>query len=165
MSDSLRDQLLKAGFKKTEPDKPSKKPKPGKRKSATARGKQAGKSTDSTEETARLEREKKALKQKIKTLIESNCVKDYAGPESYGFLVGTRVRQLFVKEEHRAQLSKGELVITRLNGDTYLVPPETGKDILALNPQWAVFSNSDSDEKPDADGDYADYQVPDDLIW
>ena len=58
----------------------------------------------------------------------------------------------------------GELVITRLNGSTYLVPAETGQQVLALNPDWVVIVPS-NETITDDDDEYADYQVPDDLKW
>lgn len=173
MSDSLRDQLLKAGFKSKETAENSGKKKRSQRgkpssKSAKNTGKkgtkshtQAAKAADNLEE----EQRRKALKEQIKQLIETHCVKNYAGSEAYAFLVGKRVRQLFVTEEIRKRLSDSDLVITRLNGNTFLVPPDIGDQILAVNPQWAVFKNTDEPSAAQEDSDYADFQVPDDLIW
>lgn len=185
MSDSLRDQLLKAGFTSKEPvtnDRKNDRKNDGKnvgKKNRNQRRKQTNKTPKNvagkgatgrspgskTDEELKDEQHRKALKEQIKQLIEAHCVKEYAGTEAYAFLVGKRVRQLFVTEEVRKRLSDSHLVITRLNGNTFLVPPDIGDQILALNPQWAVFRNNDEAQSSQDDADYADFQVPDDLIW
>ncbi len=197
MSDSLRDQLMKAGFKENPASKKNtarKKPDPQSHKgsdkrthkgqasknsggysadrtSAAARKQQADKKQHAreaalkAEEAARIA-EKKAIKQQIKTLIETDCIKDHTGTVAYSYQLGTRVKQLFVKEEHQKKLAAGELLITRLNGSTFLIPPETGAEIIALNPEWAMVGGDyQAAGVVEEDGDYAEYQIPDDLTW
>ena len=60
-------------------------------------------------------------------------------------------------------LSAGKLVIVNDNGVFELVPPAIAEKIRARNPSLVI--DLPSDEEPSADDPYADYQVPDDLIW
>ncbi|MBX2824468.1 MAG: DUF2058 domain-containing protein [Gammaproteobacteria bacterium] len=192
MSDSLRDQLLQAGFKETQarkaPKKNSqakqakqskqshkhKKNQPGANPSASkATSTRAGKpqkpqkTNQATPAVSAAEQEqlaqKKAIKEKIRLLIEEHRVKEHTGEEIYSYQIGSRVRQLFVKPEHRKSLSDGTLVITRLNGNTFLIPPAVAEQVLALNPDWAIIHNQSPESKEDPA--YADYQIPDDLSW
>jgi len=173
MSDSLREQMLKAGFKETPGKKKKKTPsKSTKKQHHSARTKQSGLS-QSTEPSS-LERaniaqreaiaERKRIKAEIKSIIEAERIEKTAGDSAHSYLVGKRIKQLFVSEPIQKQLVSGELVITRLNGATYLVPSETGERVRALNPDWVVIVPGDN--KPtDVDDEYAEYQVPDDLKW
>jgi len=193
MSDSLRDQLLQAGFKEKQASKPPKKAHNKKRKEdprkrtasdQVAKSQQHNKSatasktskdakrnsssrsqphaTQSAAEQEAIAR-KKAIKEKIRVLIEEHRIKEHAGEEIYSYQVGSRVRQLFVKAEYRTDLSAGKLLITRLNGNTYLIPPDIADQVLALNPEWAIIHNQREDSTEDPH--YADYQIPDDLSW
>lgn len=187
MTDSLREQLLQAGFKEKTPKKNSDTKKSGSKKQSgknpgskarrghknTGGGKPAGapeKRSKAAEEAAEVaaheakkQAEKKAIKDKIRLLIEEHKIKDHAGDVAYSYQVGTRVRQMFVKQEYQTKLSVGELVITRLNGNTLLIPPDVADQVLALNSDWAIIRFDD--KTTDSDPDYADYQIPDDLTW
>lgn len=170
MSDSLKEQLMKAGFKET-PRAPKKNKinahQAHQQKKATEARNKAQKAKAEADRLAAIATEKKALKAKIRKLIEDNKIEKYRGDLAHSYLVGKRIKQIFVTESVRNQLLASEIVITRLNGTTYLVPAETGEQILILNPQWALFKPGQDNNagEDDTDDEYADYQVPDDLQW
>jgi len=162
------------------PAKKEEKPrrKPGKsRKKKAPQNKARGKSAAAAQfdqakkavEAAEAEKiaEKKALKARIKTLIDEHQIKDWQGETPYRYQVGKKLRELYVKPEMQKQLSSRELAITRLNGATYLVPLEIASQIRDINPLWTVFNtDQDSAEENESNSDdYGDYQVPDDLTW
>ena len=175
MSDSLRDQLLKAGFSKPKSDEPKAKHRPSasqrKRRQKsntrsqldTARSKSKVSAGDTSSADAQAIAERKAIKAKIKTLIETTAIKEFGGEIVYRFTLQNRIRELHINEAVFKQLVDDVLVITRLNGSTYLVPEPTAQQIKALNPQWAIVepSNASSDESTD----YEAYPIPDDLQW
>jgi uncharacterized protein YaiL (DUF2058 family) len=167
MSDSLREQMLKAGFKETASAKKKPPKKTRAKKSAAANSSSAAKPHA---KNAALIAEnianaaKKKLKAQIKQLIEENKAEKTSGEIAHSYLVGKRIKQLFVNEDTRKKIVEGELVITRLNGSTYLIPADIGDQVLSLNPDWIVITPASSDT-PSEDDDYADYQVPDDLQW
>ena len=83
-------------------------------------------------------------------------------------MVDKKIRELYVTEELHKQLASRSIAVTRLNGDTYLVPIDTANKIKDINPQWSVFNTDAEDEAPAPgaeESDYADYQIPDDLKW
>lgn len=174
MSESLRDQLLQAGFKKPakEPAKKTSNHGQAKRKQI-----QAGQATrqQGKAHTARPSPKKpkaiadeqaaqrKAIKDKIKTLIEEVQVKDFAGETAYRYTLQNRIRELHVSEAIRTQLIDGSLTITRLNGSTKLIPSDSATKIQLLNPDWAIVSSTSASS--DAEDGYDDFPVPDDIIW
>ncbi len=187
MSDSLRDQLMQAGF--NAPKDPARakrthsgKPAHGTGKAGSTRGKPTGKrqgktsgvpsqhhSADSNQRTAKesvadaAAARRKIVKAEIKTLIEAAAIKEFQGESVYRFILNKRIRELHVKEDIRQQLVAGSLIITRLNGTTWLVPDETSTAIRALNPDWAVVTPAP--DEPEDNAGYEDFVVPDDLQW
>ncbi|MFT5897181.1 MAG: hypothetical protein ACI8VW_004066 [bacterium] len=174
MSDSLRDQLLQAGFKKPAKEPAKKKPnhrqaKPRQSQHGQSSRQQTNKPTaqepqkspKAIADTAAAER--KAIKDKIKTLIEEVQVKEFAGEVVYRFILQNRIRELHVAEAIRTQLVEGSLTITRLNGTTRLVPSAVVIEIQALNPNWAIVSSTSVTS--DTEDGYDDFPVPDDIIW
>lgn len=193
MADSLRDQLIAAGFEapKKEPrKKPKGADKRGKKKSPEqARAKSKGSQKSQTlsaraqsskakpkdnsakeraeqESAAKIE-ERKKLKAQIKALIDENKTEKWKGETVYRYLVDKKIRELYVSEDCHPRLTAREVAITRYNGETFIVPRETGLAIKQINPQWSVFNLEEASdaEKEQLEGDYADYQVPDDLQW
>ena len=171
MSGSLRDQLIKAGLapKKTAAAAPAKHKKKRKnngrvKANADAAKKIADKTRIEAERVSAEKKtlEKKALKEKIKIIIEEHHVKDHKGDVVYNYIAGKRVRKVFVKEDVKVLLSAGDLAITRLNGVTYLVSDAIGREIIELNPSWAMVFVSDKTEEAD---EYSEYKVPDDVSW
>jgi len=169
MSDSLRDQLIAAGFdapKKAE-KKPGKKAhnnnKP-KRKGANAKKTPAKNNQSINPDAAALERKK--LKAQIKELIDKHKLENWNGEITYRYTVEKKIRELYVNEVTHKQLTDREVAITRLNGDTYLVPQTTAGEIVKINPQWSMFNTeSDKDQSATVDEAYSDFKVPDDLKW
>ena len=186
MSDSLRDQLLQAGFNAPkEPERAKRRsgPKPTRGKQPAGKGgagkpssRTTGKPPQANRQASALPARKpdnaeaeaviarrKAIKAEIKTLIEAAAIKEFQGESVYRFILNKRIRELHVKEDIRQQLVDGTLVITRLNGTTWLVPSATSLAIRELNPDWAVVTPA-PESAEDTSG-YEDFTVPDDLQW
>jgi len=160
MSDSLREQMLKAGFKETKAkNKPAHKKKKPARKEHKPSNPKAQKLANEEAIASR-----KKIKAEIKTLIETNKIDETKGEIAHAYLVGKRIKQLFVNKESQEKLVSGEWVITRLNGSTYIIPASTSTLVLELNPEWVIIKPSEK-SPDDAGDDYADFQVPDDLTW
>lgn len=194
MADSLREQLVQAGLASREQadrlEKPkrhkpkgkassdnaqrkAKKPRKGKptRKpgASTQRPDNSGKATPGRDAPDPALAEKRRIKAEIKTLIEAASVKDFTGEVSFNFLIGERIRQIFLNESTHKLIVAGELAITRLNRETHLIPPDVGEKVKALNPNWLIVLNGEvsGDGAPTTDPDdpYTEYTVPDDLHW
>ncbi len=160
MSDSLREQLKQAGFVDKTPKPRNKKKNSGQRVKNQQYAKDQALSKTAL---ATIDREKRrAQKLAITTLIDEHKIKEFAGEGVYAYSLDKKIRQLFVNDAARVKLINGEWVITRLNGATHLIPQDTGKAILEINPQWLVVSSSDDKSNDD---EYNEFPVPDDLQW
>jgi len=158
---SLRDQLLKAGFK--EPIKSRVK---SKRRDTAQKRRQIEeqRSQEKTQDLAKIA-QRKALKEQIAALINTHKIKDIKGEVVHHYTVGSRIKQLYLSEEVHKRLIADEIVITRLNGETCLIPTGISNDILALNPDWAVYTTESQASDAKVDCDYQDFPIPDDLKW
>ncbi len=185
MSGSLQDQLLKMGVAnkkqaqeaKSHNRKKAKKTKNAKKagelteeqvaaeqQAAAAREEQITRDKELNQQL-QIEKEKRAEEAEIKQLIESNIVeipkKD--SDIAYNFVHGTHVKKLYVDKELQSKLMHGLLSIA-IYGDGYrLVPTEIAVRIHKRDPEMAICIEQKEDIDPD--DPYADYEVPDDLMW
>lgn len=180
MSDSLRDQLLKAGLatkgqanrakQKTRKQKQAAKERPAdteaarlaKQTSAEVRAKAA---KDRALNKQRAQREKLLdMDNTVRQLVERHGVKPDANGDAYNFTLDGKVRSLPVSTAQRGQIAAGKLAIVSRAGVHHLVPVEIADRIAEQAPEW-VWKIEPDDAAPDPDDPYAAYQVPDDLIW
>ena len=76
-----------------------------------------------------------------------------------------KIRKIYVTEEQQKQLSKNQVAIVALSPNQFeLVPAVVANKISVQDPEYIV-ENSSVDTEPTADDPYADYQIPDDLVW
>ena len=108
--------------------------------------------------------EKKAVAAQIRQLIEMNRVEDNDGEIAYHFVDDNNVRQIYVSEKVQGKLVRGQLAIVS-NRDSYnLVSVRVAEMIAQRDPSSVILCNAARAEDADDDA-YADYQVPDDLMW
>ena len=65
---------------------------------------------------------------------------------------------------YRTQLINGRLAILRLDGNYEIVPRPVADKIAERDESVLVLLNTQSEDDA-ADDEYADYKIPDDLIW
>jgi len=181
MSNSLFDQLKKSGLvddKKARKHKQEKhkskknKPKKGQAASADeatmlAQQAQANKlANDRLLNQQRKEQaERKALVTQINQLIESNKETQRDGEVTYNFTDGTLIKHLYVNETIHKQLSLGFLAIAKLNDSYELVPTPVAEKIKQRAPERIILCTTEKQPEKDEEDPYADYQIPDDLMW
>ncbi|WP_313343118.1 DUF2058 domain-containing protein [Stenotrophomonas sp.] len=179
----LQEQLLKAGLvKKSQVSQAA-------REQVKARhGKAPVAPTDSQRDAERLRAEKaerdRALeaerKEKgrvqeqqaqVRQIIETNKVKR-EGESEYRFNDGTLIRTMLVNPLLRRQLASGSLVIVRVGEGFELVPRAAADRIRERDADAIVLDNGQgkaqaepSTGNADDDAYYAQFQVPDDLVW
>ena len=189
MGNSLRDELLKVGLvtegqlKETRrsPDRTAKR-KRKKTRSPTPRADQESPAPANHSlrvnklRTARFARDpsldadsasdnaKRALKQKIRELVESQRLNDTQAEIAYNF-----IKRMYVTEAQRELLAKGELAIAAVEGNHYLLRNGAADALLALAPQSFVFRGVEGGDGTSRGGssnaEWKDYPVPDDLKW
>ncbi|PHS71528.1 MAG: nucleoprotein/polynucleotide-associated enzyme [Methylophaga sp.] len=110
------------------------------------------------------ERTKTALVAEVRQIVQQHSV---AVPEdadvAYNFTYNKKVKKLYVTIEQQTQLTRGQLAIAVLGEKSTLIPDKIAEKIEQRLPEKVV--RVQSDEVPDQDDPYADYQIPDDLMW
>ena len=177
MSNSLKDQLLKAGLvkKKDVKNQPKKKApqdakknrkKPSENTLRTQRQMlDKAKKDKKLNERKRIEAEKKALFAQIKQLVNNSKVDRKDGEKSFNFTFGKKVKTIYVTDPQHTQLSKDQLVIVHLDNDLFELVPKVVANKIAERDAARVVFNKPTDSAKAEDDPYADYEIPDDLMW
>lgn len=175
---TLQEQMLKAGLVS------SKKMDKVQRTAKKSRV-QAREAREAVEENkkAQLERDKqlseqqkqatlsKEYKAQVKQLIEMNKIDISKGNIGFNFTDNNLIKKIDVDKQTQTQLINGRLAIARLNVDSkvesqYAIIPASVADKIAQRDANSIVLNSAlSQEAQDEDDPYADFKVPDDLMW
>ncbi len=110
------------------------------------------------------EKARKALQAQIRQLIETQRVAR-SGDVAYQFTDAKKIKKLYVSAAQQAQLVKGLLGIVRLGEAYELVPALVAEKIQDRDASHVVVLNRKAADLPAEDDPYADYQIPDDLMW
>lgn len=182
MSNPFQEQFLKAGLvnqqqvKKAQQDKNKKhkqKQKPSKKAPVVDEAKlKAQKLAEEQANRAReLNRKKeeqarqKAISAEINQLIKEHFIKrDENCDIAYNFQHDNKVKHIYVNAEMKQQIIQGKLGIARIEGRYELVPQAIAEKIQQRNEKRVVLFKEEP-ESDSADDPYADYKIPDDLIW
>ncbi|MDM8565774.1 DUF2058 domain-containing protein [Candidatus Halobeggiatoa sp. HSG11] len=184
MSNSLRDQMLKAGLVSK---KQAKKLEQQNKQKVRQQRKQKKDITDEnsvsyiasqkqkeeiarTKELNRLKEEKRLQKEQqsqIRDIIKRHTVNEPDADIVYNFVVESDklVKQIFVTLKQQQQLINGYLAIAFVDDNYHLIPAPVADKLLERVPEIIVCYNNDTDSASDGDDPYADYQIPDDLMW
>ena len=103
---------------------------------------------------------------KIKQFVEQNRVaKDEKGI-AYRFNVSGKIQRIFVAKEVADKLSDGRLGIVVLSEQFEVIPRAIVEKITAIDSKTVVILNARTgDDSDDPDDPYAEYKIPDDLVW
>ncbi|MFT8210014.1 MAG: DUF2058 domain-containing protein [Symbiopectobacterium sp.] len=175
---TLQEQMLKAGLVTSK--KMAKVQRTAKKSRVQAR-----EAREAVEENkkAQLERDKqlseqqkqaalsKEYKAQVKQLIEMNRIKIAKGDIGFNFTDNNLIKKIVVDKLTQAQLISGRLAIARLvvynRGECeYAIIPASVTDKIAQRDANSIVLNSAlSQEEQDEEDPYADFKVPDDLMW
>ncbi|MEE4613585.1 DUF2058 domain-containing protein [Serratia marcescens] len=175
---TLQEQMLKAGLVTSK--KMAKVQRTAKKSRVQAR-----EAREAVEENkkAQLERDKqlseqqkqaalsKEYKAQVKQLIEMNCIVLAKGDIGFNFTDGNLIKKILVDKATQTQLINGRLAIARLVVENreeceYAIIPASVADKIAQRDAASIVLHSAlSQEEQDEDDPYADFKVPDDLMW
>ncbi|AJI83779.1 nucleoprotein/polynucleotide-associated enzyme [Yersinia enterocolitica] len=175
---TLQEQMLKAGLVSSK--KMAKVQRTAKKSRVQAR-----EAREAVEENkkAQLERDKqlseqqkqaalsKEYKAQVKQLIEMNRINLSKGDIGFNFTDNNLIKKIVVDKMTQAQLISGRLAIARVvtdnNGESeYAIIPASVADKIAQRDANSIVLNSAlSQEEQDEEDPYADFKVPDDLMW
>ncbi len=177
MSKSLAEQLLKAGLGNAKNLKNIKKEQHKERVQAGKNGQVVNEASVLAEQARqaqiardrelnlqkKAEAEKKALVAQVKQIIEMNIIRD-KGELGFNFTDGSKIKKIYVSEKVQQQLVKGLIAIARLGEQYHLVPIQIAEKLLTRQPEAVVLLNQ-QDVLIAEDDPYADFKIPDDLMW
>jgi uncharacterized protein YaiL (DUF2058 family) len=109
--------------------------------------------------------EQKQLAAQIIQIIELNRLPRDAEGLAYHFTDHNKVKRLYVSEVMRDQIAEGRLAIVRLGTLYEVVSAETAKKVQFRDAASVIVFNQQDKSVDPIDDAYAEYQVPDDLIW
>jgi uncharacterized protein YaiL (DUF2058 family) len=173
MSESLRDQLLKAGFKPSPKAKPVPKPhsqKAGPRKSRESSEPDLAKAFALRAKSDRAEREaaerearekaaaRKERKRRMQELLDGKALNKPDADQPRNFEFAGKIRRVYATAEQLRQLNAGELGVVMHGGRALIVARDTALAAQAIAPE-VVALLVDPSAPVENDG------VPDDLIW
>ena len=175
---TLQEQMLKAGLVTSK--KMAKVQRTAKKSRVQAR-----EAREAVEENkkAQLERDKqlneqqkqaalsKEYKAQVKQLIEMNRIVLAKGDIGFNFTDGNLIKKILVDKATQTQLINGRLAIARLlienreECEYAIIPASVADKIAQRDAASIVLHSALSQEEQDEDDPYADFKVPDDLMW
>ncbi|MGB1311014.1 MAG: DUF2058 domain-containing protein [Leucothrix sp.] len=184
MAGSLQDQLLGAGLIKAQDAKAiktkKKKAEAKNRKNKVELDNEAAELAEKAREAQRLKSQalneqqkhetlQKEIAAQIKQIITTSSIFKGKGDNliAYNFTDFKKVKSLYVTAKNHDLIARGRVAIARLNNEYYLIPAEAATKILERDEGSVVLLNDAKAQEDETleDDPYADYQIPDDLMW
>lgn len=109
--------------------------------------------------------EQKALAAQIKQITQLNRIEQDANGLVYQFNHDNKVKAIYVSDKVREALINGRAGIIKLEQSFEIVPAEIARKIQSRDAHSVVVLNQPTLDVPAADDPYADFQIPDDLMW
>jgi hypothetical protein len=187
---ALQEQLLKAGLAKK-----SKAAEAAREQEKARRGEAPSAAAELAQEAERARAEKverdralaaernaearaKALRAQARQIISDKRVAP-RGDIEYRYPIDGAIRSLLVDDAMRRQLANGQLLIVRVDDGVAVLPRAAGEQVRQRAPEWIVLDNRTDTSgaeasgavddaaasNPEDDAYYAQFTVPDDLVW
>lgn len=116
-------------------------------------------------EERKAQEQAKALAAQIKQLIQGHAISLDGADLDYNFTDGTKIKRIQVTALLQHQLSRGIVAIAKLDQTYFILPAVVADKIRERNDSYIVFQATPQKEAEAEDDPYADYQIPDDLMW
>ncbi|WP_028864803.1 DUF2058 domain-containing protein [Psychromonas aquimarina] len=103
---------------------------------------------------------------KLIQMIAQHCEKNYQGEIDYHFTYDNKVKRIAINEKTQQGLIKGLLAICVLNEEFYLINKEAAARLAEIDQSVLVALHEKVEvSELEEDDPYAEFAVPDDLIW
>ena len=108
----------------------------------------------------------KALSAQIDQLITENLIKrDEACDIIYNFEHRKKVNRIYLNADMKQRVIDGKLGIARIEGRYELIPKLIAEKNQQRNDKRVILFDNNETQEIDEDDPYADFHVPDDLMW
>ncbi|MGS0681642.1 DUF2058 domain-containing protein [Shewanella sp. 125m-7] len=180
MANPFQEQLLKAGLVSKQKVRDTKTQKRRDRKAKVDDGSEGLKQEIAVKKQAQIDKDKQLNEQRFAEASEKglvrglvtefkNCViKPPKDAEiKFNFTFENKIYSLYVNEKMQGELLNGHLGIIRHEENSYLVPHKLAERVNHLVPAWVgyLWTQEDNTKIVVEDDPYADYVIPDDLMW
>ena len=109
--------------------------------------------------------DEKAIVAQIKQLIKLNIQAQDNDGVAYNFSDNNAVKKIYVNEATLKNISNGKLAIVKYDAHYELVPAQVAEKIKQRDASFILVLNDKIEDEAAEDDPYADFQVPDDLMW
>jgi len=120
------------------------------------------KELNAAREAERLEKEKTAQGRDIIAHAQQTVDE---GEQSFHYTHGTTVKTLLLSSAQHRHLSRGLLAVALLDNKAALIPAAAAEKVKQRSEELILAWHQGEDDTPDENDPYADYQIPDDLMW
>ena len=101
---------------------------------------------------------------RMQQILQSHQIKNVNGESEYNYTFANKIKKLFVDAITHKALVNGRLALCGLDDVTYIVTTETAGKLASLSDSVVLVQN-DKVITDDVDDPYADFQIPDDMMW
>ncbi|RTR38799.1 DUF2058 domain-containing protein [Shewanella canadensis] len=180
MANPFQEQLLKAGLVSKQKVQKAKTQKKRDRKAKVDDGSAALKQEIAAQKKAQAEKDKALNERRFEEASEKGLVRGLVTefkrlaiklPQhaelKFNYTFNNKIFSLYVDDKLQSQLLNGQLGIVRHEETSYLVPHKLAERVNMLVPEWCgyLWVKDDKTQVVEEDDPYADYVIPDDLMW
>ena len=102
---------------------------------------------------------------KVRQMINQLHISDYSGAVTFNYVQDNKVKTLEVNQQSYNALTKGQIGLCVLDGKMFVMPAVVIEKIQAVDTAYVLILNENTSDIVDEDDPYADFQIPDDLMW
>ncbi|QYJ87832.1 DUF2058 domain-containing protein [Shewanella mesophila] len=180
MANPFQEQLLKAGLVSKQKVRDTKTQKRRDRKAKVDDGSEALKQEIAAKKQAQIDKDRALNEQRFAEATEKGQVRGLItefkrlaievprdAEVKFNYTLGTKIYSIYVNDKLQSQLLNGQLGIVRHEEVSYLVPHKLAERVQLLVPEWCgyLWQQDDNLQAVEEDDPYADYVIPDDLMW
>ncbi|MCE9687736.1 MULTISPECIES: DUF2058 domain-containing protein [Shewanella] len=181
MANALQEQLLKAGLASKQKARDVKTQKRRDKKSKVDDGSAALKQEIAARKQQQAEKDKALNEQRFREASEKGQVRGLIteftkfaiklpshAEVKFNYTLENKIYSVYLDDKLQGELLKGQLGIVRYEDKSYLVPHKLAERVKLLVPQWCgyLWTQEDNSQAQVVEDDpYADYAIPDDLMW
>ncbi|WP_394392876.1 DUF2058 domain-containing protein [Shewanella woodyi] len=180
MANPFQEQLLKAGLVSKQKVQKAKTQKRRDRKAKVDDGSAELKQQIAEQKQAQAAKDKALNEQRFEAASEKGLVRGLVTefkrlaiktPQNaevkFNYTFENKIFSLYVDDKLQSQLLNGQLGIVRHEQSSYLVPHKLAERVNLLVPEWCAYLwvQDDTSQVVEEDDPYADYVIPDDLMW
>lgn len=108
----------------------------------------------------------KEIAAQIKQLITNGRLERDQGDQAYQFVLNSKIKKLYVTAQQHRQLVNGQIALVAAGNEIFeLVPTVVAEKIRQRDDSIVLVLNERQSEQDADDDPYADYPIPDDLMW